>query len=103
MVAHDGPGRALAPGLAAHLAAVGIPAVVRRLPPGILVDSLPLARAGARAVTSSGCMGDPAKGCLAFSKLNDLGLVGALQTLPVLLFSFWGGVLMSSMEMLMPE
>ncbi len=51
----------------------------------------------ARAVTSSGCMGAPAKGCLAFSKLNDLGLVGACEgdidsTLTMLLFGYAFGV-----------
>ena len=34
---------------------------------------------GAQAVTSSNCMGEPAKGCLTYSKLNDLGLVGACE------------------------
>lgn len=48
---------------------------------------------GAQAVTSSNCMGEPAKGCLAFSKLNDLGLVGACEgdmdsTLTMLLFQY---------------
>ncbi|MBX7257519.1 MAG: hypothetical protein K1Y02_14245 [Candidatus Hydrogenedentes bacterium] len=48
---------------------------------------------GAQAVTSSNCMGDPAKGCLAFSKLNDLGMVGACEgdmdsTLTMLLFGY---------------
>ncbi len=48
---------------------------------------------GAQAVTSSHCMGLPAKGCLAFSKLNDLGLVGACEgdmdsTLTMLMFSY---------------
>jgi hypothetical protein len=33
----------------------------------------------AQAITSSHCMGAPAKGCLTFSKLNDLGLVGACE------------------------
>ena len=52
---------------------------------------------GARAVTSSHCMGLPAKGCLAFSKLNDLGLVGACEgdmdsTLTMLMFSYAFGV-----------
>jgi hypothetical protein len=47
----------------------------------------------ARAVTSSLCMGAPAKGCLTFSKLNDLGLVGACEgdmdsTLTMLLFGY---------------
>jgi len=51
----------------------------------------------AQAVTSSNCMGDPAKGCLAFSKLNDLGLVGACEgdmdsTLTMLIFSYAFGV-----------
>jgi hypothetical protein len=48
---------------------------------------------GARAVTSSHCMGRPAKGCLTFSKLNDLGLVGACEgdidsTLTMLMFRY---------------
>lgn len=52
---------------------------------------------GARAVTSSNCMGNPAKGCLAFSKLNDLGLVGACEgdmdsTLTMLIFQYAFGV-----------
>jgi hypothetical protein len=51
----------------------------------------------ARAITSSGCMGRPAKGCLTFSKLNDLGLVGACEgdmdsTLTMLMFSYAFGV-----------
>jgi hypothetical protein len=45
-----------------------------------------------RAVCSAACMGDP-RGCLAFSKLNDLGLVGACEgdidsTLTMLLFGY---------------
>lgn len=52
---------------------------------------------GARAVTSSNCMGDPAKGCLTFSKLCDLGLVGACEgdvdsTLTMLMFAYAFGV-----------
>ncbi|UCG50164.1 MAG: hypothetical protein JSU94_10310, partial [Phycisphaerales bacterium] len=51
----------------------------------------------AQAVTSSHCMGAPAKGCLAFSKLNDLGLVGACEgdmdsTLTMLIFAYAFGV-----------
>ncbi len=51
----------------------------------------------AQAVTSSHCMDMPAKGCLAFSKLNDLGLVGACEgdmdsTLTMLLFQYAFGV-----------
>ena len=51
----------------------------------------------AQAVTSSNCMGEPAKGCLAFSKLNDLGLVGACEgdmdsTLTMLIFDYAFGV-----------
>ena len=54
-------------------------------------------REGAQAVTSSNCMGKPAKGCLAFSKLNDLGLVGACEgdmdsTLTMLMFRHAFGV-----------
>ncbi len=51
----------------------------------------------AQAITSSHCMGAPAKGCLTFSKLNDLGLVGACEgdmdsTLTMLLFAYAAGV-----------
>ncbi|MHC4178339.1 MAG: hypothetical protein ACYSWU_12580 [Planctomycetota bacterium] len=51
----------------------------------------------AQAITSSNCMGAPAKGCLAFSKLNDLGLVGACEgdmdsTLTMLMFAYAFGV-----------
>jgi len=51
----------------------------------------------AQAITSSQCMGRPAKGCLTFSKLNDLGLVGACEgdmdsTLTMLLFRYAFGV-----------
>jgi hypothetical protein len=47
----------------------------------------------ARAIASSNCMGEPAKGCLTFSKLNDLGLVGACEgdmdsTLTMLMFRY---------------
>ena len=52
---------------------------------------------GAQAITSSHCMGLPAKGCLTFSKLNDLGLVGACEgdvdsTLTMLMFAYGFGV-----------
>lgn len=52
---------------------------------------------GAHAVTSSGCMGKPAKGCLTFSKLCDLGLVGACEgdmdsTLTMLMFNYAYGI-----------
>lgn len=52
---------------------------------------------GAQAITSSNCMGEPAKGCLAFSKLNDMGFVGACEgdmdsTLTMLMFSYAFGV-----------
>jgi len=52
---------------------------------------------GAQAVTSSNCMGRPAKGCLTFSKLNDLGLVGACEgdmdsTLTMLMFAYAFGI-----------
>ncbi|MCX5769531.1 MAG: hypothetical protein NTZ09_04560 [Candidatus Hydrogenedentes bacterium] len=52
---------------------------------------------GAQAVTSSNCMGDPAKGCFAFSKLNDIGLVGACEgdmdsTLTMVIFAHAFGV-----------
>jgi hypothetical protein len=51
----------------------------------------------AQAITSSHCMGAPAKGCLTFSKLNDLGLVGACEgdmdsTLTMLMFGYAFGV-----------
>lgn len=51
----------------------------------------------AQAITSSDCMGGPAKGCLAFSKLNDLGFVGACEgdmdsTLTMLMFRYAFGV-----------
>lgn len=51
----------------------------------------------ARAITSSNCMGRPAKGCLTFSKLNDLGLVGACEgdmdsTLTMLIFRYAFGI-----------
>jgi hypothetical protein len=54
-------------------------------------------REGAQAITSSGCMGRPAKGCLAFSRLNDLGLVGACEgdmdsTLTMLIFGYAFGI-----------
>jgi L-fucose isomerase-like protein len=52
---------------------------------------------GAQAITSSNCMGEPAKGCLAFSKLCDQGLVGACEgdmdsTLTMLIFQYAFGV-----------
>jgi len=52
---------------------------------------------GAHAATSSNCMGDPAKCCLTYSKLNDLGLVGACEgdmdsTLTMLIFQYAFGV-----------
>ncbi len=52
---------------------------------------------GARATASSHCMGAPAKCCLTYSKLNDLGLVGACEgdadsTLTMLLFGYAFGV-----------
>jgi hypothetical protein len=52
---------------------------------------------GAHAITSSGCMGRPAKGCLTFSKLNDLGMVGACEgdmdsTLTMLMFNYAFGI-----------
>ena len=54
-------------------------------------------RQRAQAITSSNCMGAPAKGCLTFSKLNDLGLVGACEgdmdsTLTMLIFQYAFGV-----------
>jgi len=52
---------------------------------------------GAQATTSSNCMGAPAKGCLTYSKLNDLGLVGACEgdmdsTLTMLMFQYAFGI-----------
>jgi Zn-dependent M28 family amino/carboxypeptidase len=51
LVFHDGRGEALAGRLAPELAAAGLPARLRRLPAGILTDSVPFARAGFPAVT----------------------------------------------------
>ena len=51
LVSHDGPGRALAARLGPVLASPDVPVRQRRLPLGIFVDSYPLSRAGARAVT----------------------------------------------------
>lgn len=47
------PGRALAEGIAAELRAAGQPVRVGRLPPGVLVDGVVLARAGMPGVTVS--------------------------------------------------
>ena len=54
-------------------------------------------RERAQAITSSNCMGEPAKGCLTYSKLNDLGLVGACEgdmdsTLTMLMFQYAFGI-----------
>lgn len=51
IVSHDRRARALAGELDARLSRPGWRVRRRRLPPGIMVDSVPLARAGARAVT----------------------------------------------------
>jgi hypothetical protein len=51
VVSHDARGTAAALTVAAGLGGIGLPVRTRRLPLGILVDSVPLARAGARAVT----------------------------------------------------
>jgi hypothetical protein len=51
LVSHDARGTALARLEAPRLAAAGLPARLRRLPIGILTDSLPFARAGVPAVT----------------------------------------------------
>jgi Peptidase family M28 len=51
VVSHDSRGAASAAALAARLGSLGLPVRARRLPLGILVDSLPLARVGATAVT----------------------------------------------------
>jgi len=55
-----------------------------------------MAQEKAQAICSVHCMGDP-RGCLTFSKLNDLGLVGACEgdidsTLTMLLFAYAFGV-----------
>ena len=50
-VSHDAAGAALARRLLPGLRALGVPARTRGLPLGIFVDSHPLARAGAAAVT----------------------------------------------------
>ncbi len=51
VVHHDARGGSSARAVAARLGALGLEVRTRRLPLGILVDSLPLARAGAKAVT----------------------------------------------------
>jgi hypothetical protein len=51
VVSHDAGGAAAAPAVAGKLGSLDLPVRTRRLPLGILVDSLPLARAGAAAVT----------------------------------------------------
>lgn len=51
LVSHDGRGTALARAIAPALAAAGLPARLRRLPLGILTDSVPFARRGLPAVT----------------------------------------------------
>jgi len=51
VVSHDSLGAAAAAALAPRLGSLGLTVRTRRLPLGILVDSLPLARAGAAAVT----------------------------------------------------
>jgi hypothetical protein len=51
LVSHDGRGTALARTIAPALAAAGLPATLRRLPLGILTDSVPFARQGLAAVT----------------------------------------------------
>lgn len=51
LVSHDARGSALARDEAPRLAAAGLAARLRRLPVGILTDSLPFARAGVPAVT----------------------------------------------------
>jgi hypothetical protein len=53
LLAHDSPGRDLARRLNRACTGLAPQVVVRRLPLGILVDSLPFARAGATAVTLS--------------------------------------------------
>ena len=51
VVSHDSRGAASAAAVAARLGSLGLTVRTRRLPLGILVDSLPLAKAGAAAVT----------------------------------------------------
>jgi len=51
VVSHDAPGAALARRVLPGLEALGVPTSTRGLPLGIFVDSHPLARAGAQAVT----------------------------------------------------
>ncbi len=51
LVVHNAAGRQLAARGAAALSALGVPVRVRHLPLGILVDSVPLARAGGSALT----------------------------------------------------
>jgi hypothetical protein len=51
LVSHDRRGTALARTMAAGLAAAGLPVRIRRLPVGILTDSVPFARRGVPAVT----------------------------------------------------
>jgi hypothetical protein len=51
VVSHDPAGATFATALAGRLGSLGLTVRTRRLPLGILVDSLPLARAGATAVT----------------------------------------------------
>ena len=51
LVCHDARGAALARAEAPRLASAGLAARVRRLPVGILTDSVPFARAGVPAVT----------------------------------------------------
>jgi hypothetical protein len=51
VVSHDARGAEAAGAVAARLEPLGLPVRARRLPLGILVDSLPLARVGAAAVT----------------------------------------------------
>jgi hypothetical protein len=51
-----------------------------------------MAKENFRAICSAACMGDP-RGCLTFSKLNDMGLVGACEgdidsTITMLLFAY---------------
>jgi hypothetical protein len=51
VVRHDAHGAGAAAAAARRLGSLGLTVRARRLPLGILVDSLPLARAGAAAVT----------------------------------------------------
>lgn len=78
LVAHDRPGRALAEELAPVIRDAAPRVVIRRLPLGILTDSLPMARAGARAVTVARLdWGDLRRLHTPRDTMEDLGLATA--------------------------